>query len=78
MEEYEEYWSGCDPLLAKPETTLHMSLVWGQTQVTFENDCYCCTVGEPDVEVVVVVVGIVVVADVTERLAAGRSELVLS
>ena len=73
MEEQEESWSGCDPLRAKPEITLHMALVWGQNWATSEYSYCCCTAGEPVVKAIVAVVGTVVV--VAERLVAGRSEL---
>ena len=81
MEEQEESWFEYDPLLAKPEITQHMALVWGQSWVTSEYDYYCCTAGEPAVEVVaVVVVTVVVVADVdvAERIEVDRPELALS
>ena len=67
-ESQEESWFEYALLLAKLETTQRMALVWGQTLVTFESDCYCCTVGEPAEVVVVAAVDIVVVVDSEESL----------
>ena len=64
----EEFWSERALLLAKLETTLRTALVRGQTLVTFESDCYCCTAGEPAEEVVVAAANIVVVVDSEESL----------
>ena len=47
-----------------------MVLVWDQTLMTFEIDCYCCTAGDPAEETVATAADIVAVVDLEKPLMA--------